>query len=131
MTRAAVDADITSHRRPFLEKTMGAKEPAGYGPLFATSLLTSWTFVTGLIGMLAWPDLRSAKHVAAWIFMWMFTVGVPTIQALRIHAVLSEMRQAGVHVSPRSRRALAHARVLILICGSMTALLVFGLLARR
>jgi hypothetical protein len=41
------------------------------------------------------------------------------------------MRRAGVHVSPRSRRALAHARVLILICGSMTVLLLFGLLVMK
>lgn len=110
---------------------MQAKETPGYGPLFVISLLTSWTFVTGLIGILGWSDRHSPHHVATWIFIWMFTVGMPTIQALRIHAVLSEMRREGVHVSPRSRCALAHARVLILICGSMTALLLFGLLVRR
>jgi uncharacterized membrane protein len=110
---------------------MGVEETPGYRLLFAISLLTSWTLGTGLIAMLGWWDEHAPRQIATWIFLWLFTVGVPTIQAFRIHAVLREMGQGRVHVSARSRRALAHARVLILICGSMTVLLVFGLLVNR
>ena len=110
---------------------MGSRENASYGPMFVMSLLTSWTLVTGLIGMLAWPDRNSPERVATWIGLWVFTVAVPTIQAVRIHGVLRETLGDGRTLSPRSRSALAHARVLILICGSMAVLLVFGLIAAR
>jgi hypothetical protein len=125
----AVDAGRRPASAAASENTMGTKDTPRYGPLFAISLLTSWTFVTGLIGMLAWSDRGSPERVATWIFIWLFTVGMPTLQAFRIHAVLSEMCHGGVDLSPRSRRALTQARVLILICGSMTVLLLFGLLA--
>jgi len=108
---------------------MEVRETARYGPLFTISLMTSWTFVTVLIGMLGWSDQRSAERLATWAGIWIFTVAVPTVLALRVHGVLSELRRDGHPLSSRSRSALAHARALVLICGSMTVLLLFGLLA--
>ena len=110
---------------------MGVRENASYGPMFVMALVTSWTLVTGLIGMLAWPDQHSPERVATWIGLWVFAVAVPTVQAVRIHGVLREAFRDGRTLSPRSRGALAQARVLILICGSMVVLLVFGLMATR
>ena len=110
---------------------MEARDGAGYGPMFVMSLVMSWTLTTGAIGMLAWSDDRSPERLATWISLWVFTVAVPTIQAIRIHRVLSEITRGAGHSSPRSRRALEHARVLILICGTMTVLLVFGLVVKR
>ena len=110
---------------------MRTGETASYGPMLVMSLVTSWTLTTGVIGMMAWSDERSAERLATWISLWVFTVVVPTIQALRIHHVLGEITRGAGNSSPRSRSTLAHARVLILICGSMTVLLVFGLVAMR
>lgn len=110
---------------------MRVTESIGYGPMFVMSLLTSWTLVTGLIGMLGWSDERSSERIATWIGIWVFTVIVPTIQAIRIHRVLSETLHDGRLLSPRNRGILAHARILILVCGSMTVLLLFGLVVKR
>ena len=110
---------------------MDTRVTPSYGPTFVIAVVMSWTLTTGAIGMLGWSDDRSPERLATWISLWVFTVAVPTILAIRIHRVLSEITRGAGNVSPRSRRALENARVLILICGSMVVLLVFGLAVKR
>jgi hydrogenase/urease accessory protein HupE len=110
---------------------MDAERNVGYGLMFAISLLMSWTLVTGLIGLLAWSDGQAPGHLAKWIGIWAFTVGIPTMQSVRIHGLLRDVAQDCPVTSAHSRRALAHARVVILVCGSMTVLFVFGLFVGR
>jgi hypothetical protein len=110
---------------------METNETARPGVLFTLSLLNSWTVGTGAISMLGWIDQHSSERIATWVGVWIFTIAVPTVQATRINSVLSELRRDGRPLSPRSRRILARAQVLILICGSMTALLLYGLFVNR
>ena len=109
---------------------MESQHYRGYGLLFVTSLLISWTLVTGLIGMLAWSEARTG-HLAKWIGLWAFTVGIPTLQSMRIHGLLRDVVHDCPVTAQHSRRDLAHARVVILFCGSMTVLFVFALFVER
>ena len=102
-----------------------------YGLTFTLSLLLSWTLTTGLMALAFWSGDRAPGHAAAWASVWVFTVGVPTMQALRIHRLLNELVRECPTTSPQTRRDLAHARFVVLTCGSMTALLVFALQAMR
>lgn len=110
---------------------MGSQHHPGSGLMFVTSLLISWTLVTGLIGMLAWSDAQTPGHLAKWIGLWAFTVGIPTLQSVRIHGLLRDVVHDCPVTAQHSRRDLAHARVVILFCGSMTVLFVFALFVER
>ena len=67
------------------------------------------------------------QHLATWVSLWVFTVAIPTVQALRIHRRLGEVLQDCAMASPQLRRDLEHARFVIVMCGSMTVLLVVSL----
>ena len=101
-----------------------------FGVMFALSLIASWTFATALLALAGWRDSHTPQHVMTWASLWIFTVAIPTVQALRIHGRLGEVLQ-DCPVSPQVRRDLEHARFVILMCGSMTVLLVVALTSGR
>jgi hypothetical protein len=101
-----------------------------YGVTFTASLLLSW-LATGLIALGFRAGEQSAQHVAQWAGLWFFTVAAPTLQALRIHWRLNDIVRECPTTSPQVRRDLAHARFVVLMCGSMTVLLVFALQAMK
>jgi len=109
---------------------MGSTSGVRYGVVFTISLLLSWTLVTGLLMLSYRAGSQSLRDAAQWAGLWFFTVGAPTVQALRIHRCLNEVVRECPVLSPQVRRDLAHARFVILMCGSMCALLVFGLWAK-
>jgi hypothetical protein len=101
-----------------------------YGLLFTVSLLLSWTLVTAAIALGFRAGPRSLQAGAQWAGLWFFTVAAPTIQALRIHRRLNDIVRECPASSPQIRRELEHARFVILMCGSLCVLLVFGLLVK-
>lgn len=101
-----------------------------FGVSFALSLLLSWILATTLIGMAVWSGPQTIEHAAKWAGVWIFTIGAPTLQALQIHHRLNDVLLECPTTPPRVRRDLSHARFVILMCGSMTVLLMFALLAR-
>jgi hypothetical protein len=111
------------------EEVMNTKHELAFGASFAFSLLLSWTLATALIGMSIWSGPRTIEHAAKWTGVWVFTVGIPTLQALQIHRRLHDVLLECPTTSQQVRRDLSHARFVVLMCGSMTILLVFALLA--
>ena len=107
---------------------MHIRNEVNVGVPFALSLLLSWTLATALIGMAAWSGPRTIEHAAKWAAVWIFTIGAPTLQALVIHRRLNDVLVECGTATPRVRRDLSHARFVIMMCGSMTVLLMFGLL---
>jgi len=101
-----------------------------YGLLFTVSLVLSWTLVTAAIALGFRAGQQSLQAAAQWAGLWFFTVAAPTIQALRIHRRLNDIVHACPATSPQVRRELEHARFIILMCGSLCVLLVFGLLVK-
>ncbi len=101
---------------------------------FALSLLLSWTLVTALLALAAWADRHAPQRQATWVALWIFTVVVPTVQALRVHRRLGEVLRNYPTIPPQVRHDLEHARFVIVACGSMVVLLVlmlrFGLSSR-
>jgi hypothetical protein len=110
---------------------MKSRNEVSVGLSFAVSLLLSWTLATALIGMAIWSGPQTIGHAATWAALWIFTVGAPTIQALQIHHRLNEVLLDCPTTSAQVRRDLSHARFVVLMCGSMTLLLVFGLKAHQ
>ena len=108
---------------------MTSRHQVAYGVTFAVSLMLSWTLATGLIGVAIWSGPQTIEHVAYWAGVWIFTIGAPTLQAIQIHRRLNDVLLECPTASPQVRRDLAHARFVVLMCGSMTTLLVFGLQA--
>lgn len=107
---------------------MKSGKEVGVGVSFALSLLLSWTLTTTLIGMEIWSGPQTIEHTAKWAGVWIFTIGAPTLQAFQIHRRLNDVLLECPSTPPRVRRDLSHARFVIMMCGSMTVLLVFGLL---
>src|SRR5687768_14609750 len=107
---------------------MNPRNEIGFGLSFALSLVLSWTMATALIGMAIWSGPQTIEHAAKWAGVWIFTIGAPTIQALQIHRRLKDVLLECPSVPPQVRRDLSHARFVILMCGSMTVLLMFGLI---
>jgi len=95
-----------------------------FGVMFTTALIVTW-LTTGLIVVLGWPDRQAAARLLPWIALWVFTVAAPTIQAFRLHRLLVDFDRGFPTASPGPLGELAQARIVILICGSMTVLCVF------
>jgi len=106
---------------------MRSRHEVGFGVSFAASLVLSWTLTTALIAMAVWSGPQTVEHAAKWAGIWIFTVGAPTLQALQIHRRLNDVLLECPATPPQVRRDLSHARFVVLMCGSMTVLLVFGL----
>jgi hypothetical protein len=106
---------------------MNPRNEVGFTMSFALSLLLSWTLATALIGMAIWSGPQTIEHAAKWAGVWIFTIGAPTLQALQIHRRLNDVLKECPSTPLQVRRDLSHARVVVLMCGSMTVLLVFGL----
>ena len=98
-----------------------------FGVIFTLSLIVSWIFATSVLALAGWNGPHTPQHLTTWVSLWVFTVAIPTVQALRIHRRLGEVLQDCATTSPQVRRDLAHARFVILMCGSVTALLVLTL----
>jgi hypothetical protein len=98
-----------------------------YGLAFAASLALSWTLVTGLIAMAFWSGPHTASNLARWTCLWVFTVGTPTVQALRLHWRLNDLVETCPSVPAAVRRDLKHTRFAFLMFGSMTVLTVLAL----
>ncbi len=94
--------------------------------MFTVALTVTW-LMTGIVVVLGWSDRHLPGRLLQWVVLWVFAVVVPTIQAMRIHWLLDDV--GSPMMLPESRRALAHIRVAILICGSMTVLCVFTIVA--
>ena len=106
---------------------MNSRNEVGLGVSFALSLMLSWTLTTALIGVAVWSGPQTIEHAAKWAGVWIFTIGAPTLQALQIHRRLNDVLLECPSTPPQVRRDLSHARFVILMCGSMTVLLIFGL----
>ena len=106
---------------------MRSSHEVGFGVSFALSLVLSWTLTTPLIGLAIWSGPQTIEHAATWAGMWIFTVAAPTFQAFQIHRRLNDVLLECPGPPPQVRRDLSHARVVVLMCGSMTVLLAFGL----
>jgi hypothetical protein len=102
-----------------------------YGPTLALSLILSWTLATGLIAASFLAGERTPESAALWAGLWFFTIAAPTIQAFRIHRCLVELTRDCPTVATTVTRDLAHARFVVLMCGSMTVLIAFALRASR
>jgi hypothetical protein len=108
---------------------MKANTGVGFTASFVLSLLLSWTLATGLIAMAVWSGPQTIQHAAQWVGVWIFTVGAPTLQALQIHRRLNDVLLDCPTTPPQVRRDLSHARFVVLMCGSMTIILIVGLQA--
>lgn len=95
--------------------------------MFGLSLVLSWTLVSGALAFAAWLDRQTPQLLTTWAGLWVFTVLAPSIQALLIHLRLGEVLQSCPMTPPQVHRDLAHARFVIVMCGSMTVLLVWTL----
>ncbi|HVG54819.1 MAG TPA: hypothetical protein VM846_10330 [Vicinamibacterales bacterium] len=103
---------------------MHSRNESRLGVIFTTALIVTW-LATGLIAVMGWHDREVPGRLLQWIALWAFTVAAPTIQALRIHRLLDDFDRDFPTPSQGSLRQLEHARIVILICGSMTVLCVF------
>ena len=104
---------------------MYSRNQSRFGVMFATALIVTW-LATGLIVVMGWHDRQVPGRLLQWIVLWVFTVVAPTIQALRLHRLLVDDFDRGFPTaSPGPLGELAQARIVILICGSMTVLCVF------
>ena len=97
------------------------------GVMFGFSLVLSWLLITPLVGFAFWSGPHTSDALSTWIGVWVFAVAVPTLQALLVHRRLNDALAACPTLVPRVRRDLAHTRFVLLMCGSMTALLAFTL----
>ena len=95
--------------------------------MFSLSLLMSWTLVSGALAFAAWADRHTAQLLTTWVGLWVFTVLGPSLQALVIHRRLGEVLENCPMTPPRVIRDLAHVRFVIVMCGSMSVLLVWAL----
>lgn len=95
--------------------------------MFSLSLLLSWTLVSGALAFAAWVDRQTLPLLTMWAGLWVFTVLAPSLQALLIHRRLGEVLHSCPVTPPQVLRDLGHARFVIVMCGSMTVLLVWTL----
>jgi hypothetical protein len=81
--------------------------------------------------MAIWSGPQTIGHAANWVGIWIFTVAAPTLQSFQIHRRLNDVLFECPTTPPQVQRDLSHARFVVLMCGSMTVLLVLGLQLAR
>ena len=106
---------------------MKTTSSTAFGGAFTAALILCWTLTTALLAVTAWRSPDNPKRLATWMALWLFTVAVPTLHAIRIHERLNDVLLNCVTVPPPVRRDLMHARFVIVTCGSITALLAWAL----
>ena len=108
---------------------MGNRTP--FGATFLGTLVLSWTLVTVAIALASWSDRgTSAIRLTTWVSLWLFTVLVPTLNALTVHRSLSELRAvSGTDASVLDR--LAALRHGLLLSANMALLSAFALILGR
>lgn len=111
---------------------MTVQKHIGYGVPFAASLAITWTLLTPTIGLAFWRTSDWSWNAAMpWLWLWVFTVLMPTTGALRLHRRLNDLVDNVPDVPDRIVRDLANARWLFLMLGSMTGLAALSLIVSR
>jgi hypothetical protein len=102
----------------------------GYGVTFGLSLILSWLLVTPFLMLAFWSGPHTRDELTKWVGLWIFTVGAPTLQAIRLHRRLNDLLQMCPTVAGPVRRELAYTRFALLMFGSMTVLMVISLIGK-
>ena len=104
---------------------MGNRAPLGV--MFLLTLVLSWTLVTTAIGMAIWSDRdASLVRLATWVSLWLFSVVVPTLNALALHRSLQHSSDS----RPPADQLLRLPSVLLLTA-NMALLSAFALILGR
>ena len=104
---------------------MGKRIP--YGLMFLATLALSWTLVTTAVGLAIWSERDTSwLRLATWASLWLFTVLVPTLNALAIHRSIAALADPGTTDSPADR--LARLRPMLLLAANMALLSAFALI---
>ena len=108
---------------------MGNRIP--FGVTFLGTLVLSWMFVTATIALAIWSDRdASATRLATWVSLWLFTVLVPTLNALAVHRSLHDL-QTGGETDASAFDRLASLRSVLLLTANMALLSAFALILGR
>jgi len=95
------------------------------GVTFLLAIVLSWSLVTAAIGLAMWSDRNaSVVRLGTWASLWVFTVVVPTLNALALHRALAAPGVAGV--TPIQQ--LARLRPILLLSANMALLSAFALI---
>jgi hypothetical protein len=98
------------------------------GAMFLGTLVLSWTLVTVAVGLAIWSDRNtSTVRLATWASLWLFSVLVPTLNALTVHRSLHELRAAS-ETDTASLDRLAALRPVQLLSANMALLSAFALI---
>jgi hypothetical protein len=102
-----------------------------FGVTFLGTLVLSWMFVTATIGLAIWSDRdASATRLATWASLWLFSVVVPTLNALAVHQSLHYLR-AGSETDATAFGRLSSLRSVLLLSANMALLSAFALILGR
>jgi hypothetical protein len=95
------------------------------GVTFLLAIVLSWSLVTAAIALAMWSDRNaSVVRLGTWASLWVFTVVVPTLNALALHRALAAPGAAGgtpIH-------QLARLRPVLLLSANMALLSAFALI---
>jgi hypothetical protein len=109
---------------------MTTRDPASGTAVFTTTLVLSWTVLTAATVMAAWTERsHSGLRMAEWASLWIFTVPVPTVQALRLRRSMAPV--TGTVEAERRARTLARLGPALLLSANMALLSAFALILGR
>jgi hypothetical protein len=99
------------------------------GSIFVLTLALSWTLVTTVIGVALWTDRASTLlRLASWVSLWVFTVVMPTVNAMTIHRAISGFQRR--EAEPRLEASLERLKSSLLLSANMALLSAFALMWR-
>ena len=111
---------------------MSEQKRTTYGPTFVVSLLIAWSLLTPATAVAFWRTSdRSWDTAMPWLWLWIFTVLMPTVTSLRLHRRLEELTATTPDVPERIVVDLAAMRWLLPVFGTMAGLAALSLIVSR
>ena len=100
------------------------------GLLFGVALILSWTLMTAVVALALWAERgHSLIRLATWTSLWVFSVLLPTLNALTIHRAIARLPGERA-ANEQSLDELARLRPFLLLSANMALLsacaLIFG-----
>ena len=100
------------------------------GATFVMTLALSWVFVTTVIALCIWRDRTgSLIRLASWISLWVFTVLVPTLNAMTVHRAIADLQRHDENNTVLD--SLAPLKPGLLLCANMALLSAIAVMFNR
>ena len=99
------------------------------GVLFTLTLVLSWTLITAAVALAAFGERdASLQRIATWVSLWVFSVVMPTLNALTLHRIGRTLTSGGNGEPPHE---LFRTRTVLLLTANMAVLSALALILRR